>query len=135
MLTSFVRLVIKVALEMNNYQFVRNYVAKAESALEVLTSSAAPVKQAASSNMPGMVAPAANAYESAKDKERVVTAERLTVAGGIAFLGSGEYSKAAKAFTSVGRETFMGPIPHVRSLLLSLASRATCGMNDLTDDY
>lgn len=88
---------------------------KAESALEALNSAAqsGQSKSAAANIMPGMVAPSANAADTAKDVERKVTSERLTVAAGVAYLGSGNYEKAARAFTGVGRETLLGSIPHV----------------------
>lgn len=102
---------------MSNYTLVRSYVVKAEAALEsMISASSGHSKTAPSSNMPGMIAPAANAADTAKDKERIVMMERLTVAGGIAHLGMGSYDQAARAFTSVGRETLLGTIPHVRAM-------------------
>lgn len=100
---------------MNNYSFVRNFVVKAEAALESLSSSngGQAKARAQAQALPGMVQPGANAADTAKDKERAITAERLAVAGGIAHLGSGNYDKAAYAFTGIGRETLDGNIPHV----------------------
>ncbi|BGP38266.1 hypothetical protein JCM10450v2_002208 [Rhodotorula kratochvilovae] len=98
--------VIEVALDMANYAFVRNYVVKAESALEGAQAAANSTGKgkAAPVNLPGMVAPAQDPLEAAKERERKSVHERLTVAGGVAHLGSGAYDKAAYAFTDVGAE-------------------------------
>lgn len=52
-----------------------------------------------------MVAPALDSAEAAKEKDRIMVQERLVVAGAVANLGLGFYEKAARGFTSVGRET------------------------------
>lgn len=101
---------------MSNYAFVRNYVVKAESAVEAAlsSSSSASKNKAAPVNLPGMVAPAQDPIEAQKERERKVVLERLTVAGGVAFLGSGTYDKAAMAFTGVGSEALVNGPAHVR---------------------
>ena len=111
----------QVALEMSNYPLVRNYVVKAESALEALSTVFAlnGKSKPAATNMPGMVAPGANPADAAKEKERASVAERLRAATGVASLGSGTYNRAAKEFTSLGRETLGGPQNHVGSYSLS----------------
>ena len=110
---------------MSNYPLVRNYVVKAESALEALSNvfAANGKTKAAPSNMPGMVAPGTNPADAAKEKERASVAERLRAATGVASLGSGAYGRAAKEFTSLGRETLGGPHNHVRSLVPITAPR------------
>ncbi|GAA6044144.1 hypothetical protein JCM8097_002795 [Rhodosporidiobolus ruineniae] len=105
--------VIEVALDMSNYSFVRNYVVKAESAVEAAQASASNGKsKAAPVNLPGMVAPAQDPQEAAKERERKIVLERLTVAGGVAHLGAGAYDKAALAFTEVGSEALVSGPPH-----------------------
>lgn len=101
---------------MSNYPLVRNYVVKAESALEALSTVFAlnGKNKSTATNMPGMVAPSTNPVDAAKEKERASVAERLRAATGVASLGSGTYSRAAKEFTSLGRETLGGPQNHVR---------------------
>lgn len=93
------------ALEMSNYSFVRNYVTKAESALEALHAPPQGGKpKAPMVNLPGMLAPDRDPLEVAKDKEKSAMIERLTVAGGVASLGLGAYDKAARALTGIGKE-------------------------------
>ncbi|GAA5865738.1 hypothetical protein JCM3774_004985 [Rhodotorula dairenensis] len=107
--------VIEVALDMSNYAFIRTYVAKAESALEAAQASAANNAKSRSSapvNLPGMVAPAQDPIEAAKERERKIVQERLLVAGGVAHLGLGAYDRAAYAFTDVGTEALSSNIPH-----------------------
>ncbi|TNY17485.1 26S proteasome subunit RPN7-domain-containing protein [Rhodotorula diobovata] len=103
--------VIEVALDMANYAFVRNYVVKAESALEgAQAASSGGKSKAAPVNLPGMVAPAQDPIEAAKERERKSVHERLTVAGGVGHLGSSAYNKAAHAFTDIGSEALVsGP--------------------------
>lgn len=109
----------QIALELGNYSFVRNYVVKAESALEALNAPQAGKAKPAPSHMPGMVAPAVEAGEAAKEKERLAMQERLTVAAGVANLGLGNYERAARAFTGVEKETLSSATGHV-SLRLRL---------------
>ncbi|CEQ42214.1 SPOSA6832_03998, partial [Sporobolomyces salmonicolor] len=105
--------VIEIALDMSNYAFVRNYVVKAESAVDAAQASTNGNKsRAAPVNLPGMVAPAQDPIEAAKEKERKIVHERLTVAGGVAFLGSGAFDKAARAFTDIGSEALNAPVGH-----------------------
>lgn len=110
-----------MALEISNYSFVRNYVVKAESALEALNAPATngPGAKAKAkplpSNMPGMVAPAQDPAELAKERERLSTQERLKVADGVALMGTGNYLGAARALTSIGQETLTAGFSHVRS--------------------
>ncbi|GJN87088.1 hypothetical protein Rhopal_000033-T1 [Rhodotorula paludigena] len=123
--------VIEVALDMANYAFVRNYVVKAESAVEAAQASAASGKsKTAPVNLPGMVAPAQDPIEAAKERERKVTHERLTIAGGVAHLGSGAYDKAAYAFTDVGAEALVsGPghfIPAADIALYAVITGLAC---------
>lgn len=107
--------VSQVALELNNYAFVRNYVVKAETALEAIATSTQNGKaKVAPTNMPGMIAPGMDPVEAAKEKERLTTQERLTVANGVALLGSGDFARAARAFTGVGKETLSSQTTHVR---------------------
>lgn len=104
----------QVALEMANYSFVRNYVVKAESALEALNAPAAGAKaKQPVVALPGMVAPAADPIEVAKEKERQSTHERLTVAQGVASLGTGSFERAARAFTGIGKEALESKEGHV----------------------
>lgn len=106
---------------MSNYAFVRNYVVKAESAVEASLSSGpsgpngSKIKSAPV-NLPGMVAPAQDPIEAQKERERKVVLERLLVAGGVAHLGAGGYEKAALAFTGVGSEALVSGPAHVRLL-------------------
>ncbi|GAA5952955.1 hypothetical protein JCM21900_001529 [Sporobolomyces salmonicolor] len=105
--------VIEIALDMSNYAFVRNYVVKAESAVDAAQASTNGNKsRAAPVNLPGMVAPAQDPIEAAKEKERKIVHERLTVAGGVAFLGSGAFDKAARAFTEIGSEALNASVGH-----------------------
>lgn len=106
----------QVALELSSYSFVRNYVAKAETALEGLNPALSSKPKVAAVVMPGMVAPAVDPVEAAKEKERAAIGERLMVANGVAHLGSGSYERAAQAFTSIGREALSSSVGHVRSL-------------------
>ncbi|KAI5474841.1 COP9 signalosome complex subunit 1 [Pseudohyphozyma bogoriensis] len=107
--------VIEVALEMNNYAFVRNHVVKAESALESINAPPAAGKAKAKvpvTNLPGMVAPALDPAEVAKERERQTMQERLTVASGVAHLGASNYAAAARAFTGIGKETLSSSVNH-----------------------
>ncbi|POY75809.1 hypothetical protein BMF94_1122 [Rhodotorula taiwanensis] len=106
--------VIEVALDMSNYAFIRTYVAKAESALESAQASASnnAKKSAAPVNLPGMVAPAQDPIEAAKERERKIVQERLLVASGVAHLGSGAYDRAAYSFTDVGTEALSSGTSH-----------------------
>ncbi|BGP14216.1 hypothetical protein JCM10213_005893 [Rhodosporidiobolus nylandii] len=123
--------VIEVALDMSNYAFIRNYVVKAESSLESSSSSSSSNKpKQPAVNLPGMVAPAQDPLEAAKERERKVVLERLTVAGAVANLGSGAYEKAAFGFTEVGSEALVsGPAhfipPADIALYATLTSLAT----------
>lgn len=104
---------------MSNYAFVRNYVVKAESAVDAALSAANGNKpKAAAVNLPGMVAPAQDPLEAAKERERKIVQERLIVAGGVAHLGSGNFEKAARNFTDLGTEAVNAGTSHV-SLTLS----------------
>lgn len=95
----------QVALDLSNYAFVRNYVTKAESALEALHAPPQGGKpKAPVVNLPGMLAPERDPHEIAKEKEKQAMHERLAVAGGVASLGYGAYDKAARAFTGIGKE-------------------------------
>lgn len=104
---------------MNNYSFIRNYVVKAESALEALSAPQGGKAKAPAVNLPGMVAPAADPAEVAKEKERQSIQERLTVAQGVAALGAGGFERAARAFTGIGKEALESKEGHVRSPTLS----------------
>ncbi|GAA5853569.1 hypothetical protein JCM5353_007785 [Sporobolomyces roseus] len=105
--------VIEIALDMSNYAFVRNYVVKAESAVDAALSAANGSKpKAAAVNLPGMVAPAQDPLEAAKERERKVVQERLIVAGGVAHLGSGNFEKAARNFTDLGTEAVNAGTSH-----------------------
>jgi len=96
--------VIEVALEMQNYAFVRNYVVKAEAAMEALSGAAATgdaaKKQAI--NLPGMVTAGATKEEEAAEREKLATLERLAVASGVADLGQGQYHKAGINLLRIG---------------------------------
>lgn len=99
--------VIEVALEMQNYAFVRNYVVKAEAAMEALNGAASAAGASAQAkskqvNLPGMVATGASKEEEAAERERMATTERLAVASGVADLGQGHYYKAAINFLRIG---------------------------------
>ena len=110
--------VIEVALDMANYAFVRNYVVKASASMEgAQTARDGGKPKAAPVNLPGMVAPAQDPIEAAKERERKIVGERLTVAGGVAHLGSGAYDKAAHAFTDIGSEALLSGPGHVRRLV------------------
>lgn len=105
---------------MANYPFIRNYVVKAESAVEAAQASAASGKsKAAPVNLPGMVAPGLDPAEAAKERDRKVVQERLTVAGAVAHMGMGSYEKAAYAFTDVGAEALVNGPGHVRLTFLA----------------
>ncbi|ORY82347.1 26S proteasome subunit RPN7-domain-containing protein [Leucosporidium creatinivorum] len=129
--------VIEVALEMANYSFVRNYVVKAESALEALNAPAAGAKaKQPVVALPGMVAPAADPVEVAKEKERQSTHERLTVAQGVASLGTGSFERAARAFTGIGKEALESKDGHFIppadiALYAALTGLATFNRNEL----
>lgn len=113
---------------MSNYAFVRTYVAKAESALEAAQASAANNAKSRSSapvNLPGMVAPAQDPIEAAKERERKVVQERLLVAGGVAHLGLGAYDRAAYAFTDAGTEALSSNVPHVSIAVSRMNTRTT----------
>ncbi|KAK4047760.1 hypothetical protein OIO90_006059 [Microbotryomycetes sp. JL221] len=96
--------VIEVALEMSNYSFIRNYVVKADSALEAIHQPSQSKSKQPQVNLPGMVAPAADPLEVAKDKERKATVERLTVVGAVAALGQANFDRCAISLTSIGKE-------------------------------
>lgn len=100
---------------MNNYAFVRNYVVKAESAVDAAQSSSSSKPRQAPVLLPGMVAPAQDPIEAAKERERKIVQERLTAAGGVAHLGSGSFDKAAFAFTDLGSEALNAGTSHVGS--------------------
>ncbi|GAA5982391.1 hypothetical protein JCM11641_006968 [Rhodosporidiobolus odoratus] len=120
--------VIEVALDMSNYAFVRNYVVKAESALDAAQTSAqnSGKNKTAPVNLPGMVAPAQDPVEAAKERERKVVLERLTVAGAVAHLGSGAYEKAALSFTDVGSEALVsGPAHFIPAADIALYATIT----------
>ncbi|GAA6022905.1 hypothetical protein JCM10207_006858 [Rhodosporidiobolus poonsookiae] len=121
--------VIEVALDMSNYAFVRNYVVKAESALESASSSAQGgvlKKPSAPVNLPGMVAPAQDPAEAARERDKRIVLERLTVAGGVAHLGAGQFEKAAWAFTEVGSEAIVsGPGHFIPTADLALYATLT----------
>ncbi|GAA5968772.1 hypothetical protein JCM8115_002084 [Rhodotorula mucilaginosa] len=104
--------VIEVALDMSNYAFIRTYVAKAESALEAYAANNNTAKKSAPVNLPGMVAPAQDPVEAAKERERKIVQERLLVAAGVAHLGLGAYDRAAYAFTDVGTEALNSNVSH-----------------------
>lgn len=119
--------VIEVALDMANYAFVRNYVVKAESALEgAQAASSGGKSKAAPVNLPGMVAPAQDPIEAAKERERKSVHERLTVAGGVGHLGSSAYNKAAHAFTDIGSEALVSGPGHVRYFVTSYPFDTLC---------
>ncbi|KPV76676.1 uncharacterized protein RHOBADRAFT_13174, partial [Rhodotorula graminis WP1] len=123
--------VIEVALDMANYAFVRNYVVKASASMEGAQAARDGGKpKAAPVNLPGMVAPAQDPIEAAKERERKVVGERLTVAGGVAYLGSGAYDKAAHAFTDIGSEALLsGPghfIPAADVALYAVLTGLAC---------
>lgn len=121
---------------MANYAFVRNYVVKAESAVEAAQASAASGKsKTAPVNLPGMVAPAQDPIEAAKERERKVTHERLTIAGGVAHLGSGAYDKAAYAFTDVGAEALVSGSGHVRLSSRSLVLSDSLSLEELANAW
>lgn len=109
---------------MSNYAFIRTYVAKAESALEAAQAAASTTakRSAAAVNLPGMVAPAQDPIEAAKERERKIVQERLLVAGGVAHLGSGAYERAAFALTDIGTEALTAGVPHVSRSLSPLRS-------------
>ena len=93
---------------------MRNYVVKAESALDAINTPAQAGKsKPAPTNLPGMLAPGMDPVEAAKEKERISTQERLTIANGVAYLGTGNYDRAARAFTGVGKETLSSQVGHV----------------------
>jgi len=99
---------------MSNYAFVRNYVVKAESAVDAAQSSANGSKpKQVPVLLPGMVAPAQDPIEAAKERERKIVQERLQVAGGVAHLGSASFEKAAFAFTDLGSEAINSGTSHV----------------------
>jgi COP9 signalosome complex subunit 1 len=98
---------------MSNYAFVRNYVVKAESAIDAAQSANGNKPKAAAVLLPGMVAPAQDPIEAAKERERRIVQERLVVAGGVAHLGSGVFDKAARAFTDLGSEALNAGTSHV----------------------
>jgi COP9 signalosome complex subunit 1 len=98
---------------MSNYAFIRTYVAKAESALEAYAANNNTAKKSAPVNLPGMVAPAQDPVEAAKERERKIVQERLLVAAGVAHLGLGAYDRAAYAFTDVGTEALNSNVSHV----------------------
>ncbi|GAA5957044.1 hypothetical protein JCM3765_005388 [Sporobolomyces pararoseus] len=104
--------VIEIALDMSNYAFVRNYVVKAESAIDAAQSTNGSKPKQAPVLLPGMVAPAQDPIEAAKERERKIVQERLIVAGGVAHLGSGNFEKAAFAFTDLGSEAINNGTSH-----------------------
>ncbi|GAA5912513.1 COP9 signalosome complex subunit 1 [Sporobolomyces salmoneus] len=106
--------VIEIALDMNNYAFVRNYVVKAESAIDAAAQSSSTGSKPKQTPvlLPGMVAPAQDPIEAAKERERKIIQERLTVAGGVAHLGAGSFEKAAFAFTDLGSEAINSGTSH-----------------------
>ena len=96
---------------------MRNYVVKAESALEAInTPNQAGKTKAAPTNLPGMLAPGMDPVEAAKEKDKRSTRSRLTVANGVAYVGMGNYERAARAITGVGKETLGSQNGHVRVL-------------------
>ena len=103
---------------MSNYAFIRTYVAKAESALEASAANNNLAKKTAPVNLPGMVAPAQDPSEAAKERERKIVQERLLVAAGVAHLGLGAYDRAAYAFTDVGTEALNSNVSHVSGPLI-----------------
>ena len=109
----------QIALDMSNYAFVRNYVVKAESAIDAAQSTNGSKPKQAPVLLPGMVAPAQDPIEAAKERERKIVQERLLVAGGVAHLGSGNFEKAALAFTDLGSEAINNGTSHVRLLSYS----------------
>ncbi|KAM0788086.1 hypothetical protein ACM66B_001255 [Microbotryomycetes sp. NB124-2] len=128
--------VIEVALELPNYSFVRNYVVKAESALEALHQPNQSKPRQPQVNLPGMVAPAADPIEVAKEKERKSTVERLTVAGAVAMLGQSAYDQCARSLTSIGKEALETKEGHFIppadiALYATLTGLATFDRNEL----
>ncbi len=72
--------------------------------------------------LPGMVAPAPDAAELAREREQAETAERLRLASGVAHLGTGAYDKAAYAFCATGGTGTSGGPSSVCPLKLSILS-------------
>ncbi|KAK4047554.1 hypothetical protein OIV83_005341 [Microbotryomycetes sp. JL201] len=125
-----------VALELPNYSFVRTYVVKAESALEAMHQPNQNKPRQQQVNLPGMVAPAADPVEVAKDKERKSLTERLTVAGAVAMLGQRAYDQCALALTSIGKEALDSKEGHFVppadiALYAAITGLATFTRNDL----
>ncbi|GAA5879508.1 hypothetical protein JCM16303_003229 [Sporobolomyces ruberrimus] len=104
--------VIEIALDMSNYAFVRNYVVKGESAIDAAQSATGNKPKPAQVLLPGMVAPAQDPLEAAKERDRKIVQERLNVAGGVAHLGAGVFDKAARAFTDLGSEAINAGTSH-----------------------
>lgn len=79
-------------MEHRNYNHIATYIYKAEAALDA--SAAAPPPRTAAQQQP-------------RDKERIAAERervqcRLDVAAGLAYLGQGNYEKAAQSFLKVG---------------------------------
>jgi COP9 signalosome complex subunit 1 len=87
--------VIEVALELANYAIVKNYVIKAEAALEASAGGSGAQPKAKVVNLPGMVQQGLTKKEEATERARTATIERLSVASGVAEMGQGNYERAA----------------------------------------
>ncbi|SCV71204.1 BQ2448_2792 [Microbotryum intermedium] len=106
--------VVEIALLLRNYSLVRQWSGKAEGALESIHSSANAqnAKQKPQVNLPGMVAPAQDPAQVAREKERIAMQERLNVANGVAYLGQGTYDRAAFLLSGGGKEALHSAAGH-----------------------
>ncbi|KDE06605.1 hypothetical protein MVLG_03101 [Microbotryum lychnidis-dioicae p1A1 Lamole] len=106
--------VIEIALLLRNYSHVHQWTGKAEGALESMHSSANAqnAKQKPQVNLPGMVAPAQDPAQIAREKERTAMQERLNVANGVAYLGHGTYDRAAFLLSGGGKEAMHSAAGH-----------------------
>jgi COP9 signalosome complex subunit 1 len=89
---------IRLLLEYNDYAHISNYIYKAEAALAPTDQS----KEAKKAPIPAAgSAAAAAAAASANNTDRDKAMAKLDLAAGIAYLGQGNFSKAAFAFSKV----------------------------------
>jgi COP9 signalosome complex subunit 1 len=88
-------------IEQKNYAHIPTYVFKAEAALDAASASAANANNGASAS-----APIQTTSKKATDRDRVQS--KLDFATALAYLGQGNYEKAAGAFLNLGPPTQLG---------------------------
>lgn len=124
--------VIDVALDMQNYTLIRNFVVKAEATYDTIYQAPAAAAAAAASGggasaqtktvqMPGMLPPDQSAASQRKteadDRRKSMMADRIAVVSGVGEMGSGNYTKAARKLLGVSSYAKDDDAGHVRALV------------------